>query len=243
MLSQAVLALILAAAPALAIPPPIFGLPVSDYDAELSVAYTLEGNTTVVQAGTLLGANITQTQPVIALDPTRYPSVAAYTGQYVVVMVDPDSTSPDNPINRFILHWLAPNMTQGSAGAACASTPSGSQAAAAAGLGLVQLSNATENFTPYRPPGPAFNSSAHRYILYAFRQPDDFAIPAEFDTYAGGVNRAHFDLPTFIELAGLGNPAAAEYMYVSRQPAVPGDFVALPGGQFPGGNGNAIFAV
>lgn len=168
----------------------------------------------------------------MALDPSRYPSVASYSGQYVVVMVDPDATTPDNPNNRFILHWLAPNMTQGSAGSAPAPQ-----------AGLTQLTNATENFTPYRSPGPALNSSAHRYILYAFRQPDDFAVPAEFDTYAGGVNRTHFDLPTFIELAGLGNPAAAEYMYVSREPAVPGDFVALPGGEFPGGNGNAIFAV
>lgn len=175
---------------------------------------------------------VTQDQPAVALDPTKYPSVAAYTGQYVVVMVDPDATTPENPNNRFILHWLAPNMTQGGAGSA----PSPQS-------GLVQLTNATENFTPYRSPGPAFNSSAHRYILYAFRQPDDFAVPAEFETYAGGANRMHFDLPTFIELAGLGNPAAAEYMYVSREPAVPGDFVALPGGQFPGGNGNAIFAV
>lgn len=57
MLSQAIIALVLAAAPALAIPPPIFGLPVSDYDTELSVAYTLSGNTTVVQAGQLFGGN------------------------------------------------------------------------------------------------------------------------------------------------------------------------------------------
>lgn len=57
MLSHAILALVVAAAPALAIPPPIFGLPVSDYDTELSVAYTLSGNTTIVQAGQLFGGN------------------------------------------------------------------------------------------------------------------------------------------------------------------------------------------
>ncbi|KAG6368681.1 hypothetical protein INS49_002894 [Diaporthe citri] len=200
MLSHAILALVVAAAPALAIPPPIFGLPVSDYDTELSVAYTLAGND-----------GLTQDQPALALDPTKYPSVANYAGQYVVVMVDPDATTPDNPDHRFILHWLAPNMTQGDAGSAVL-PQSG-----------VELTNATENFTPYRP--------------------DGFAVPSEFDTFAGGANRMGFNLTGFVEAAGLGNPAAAEYMYVSRQAAVPGDFVALPGGEFPGGNGNAIFAV
>ncbi|KAL1879242.1 hypothetical protein Daus18300_001821 [Diaporthe australafricana] len=231
MLFKSIFTLIVAAAPALTIPPPIFGLPVSDYDTELSVAYTLSGNTTIVQSGQLFGGNITQDQPALALDPTKSPSVASYNGQYVVVMVDPDATSPDNPNNRFILHWLAPNM---SAGAPCSATKPQNG---------VALTNMTENFTPYRSPGPALNSSAHRYILYTFRQPDAFAVPQEFDTYAGGANRMHFNLTSFIDLAGLGSPAAAEYMYVSREPAVPGDFVALPGGEFPGGNGNAIFAV
>lgn len=186
---------------------------------------------TFSRAPLLTSSAVTQDQPALALDATKYPSVASYNGQYVVVMVDPDATSPDNPNNRFILHWLAPNM---SAGAPCSATKPQTG---------VALTNMTENFTPYRSPGPALNSSAHRYVLYAFRQPDGFAVPHEFDTYAGGTNRMHFNLTSFIDLAGLGSPAAAEYMYVSREPAVPGDFVALPGGEFPGGNGNAIFAV
>lgn len=41
--------------------------------------------------------------------------------------------------------------------------------------------------------------------------------------------------------AGLARPAAAEYFYVNRQTQVPGDFVAAAGGQYPGGNGGAIF--
>lgn len=57
MLTHAILALVVASVPVLSIPPPIFGLPVSDYDTELSVAYTLSGNTTVVQAGQLFGGN------------------------------------------------------------------------------------------------------------------------------------------------------------------------------------------
>lgn len=41
--------------------------------------------------------------------------------------------------------------------------------------------------------------------------------------------------------AGLSRPAAAEYFYVNRQTQVPGDFVAVAGGEYPGGNGGAIF--
>lgn len=70
MLSHAILALIVAAAPALAIPPPIFGLPVSDYDTELSVAYTLTGNTTIVQAGQLFGGNSEPTHTDITVEMT-----------------------------------------------------------------------------------------------------------------------------------------------------------------------------
>lgn len=73
MLSHAILALVIAAAPALAIPPPIFGLPVSDYDTELSVAYTLSGNTTVVQAGQLFGGN---SESVSTIRPPPPPTAA-----------------------------------------------------------------------------------------------------------------------------------------------------------------------
>lgn len=36
---------------------------------------------------------------------------------------------------------------------------------------------------------------------------------------------------------------AGEYFDVSRQATIPGDFIAATGGEFPGGNGNAVFAV
>lgn len=44
-----------------------------------------------------------------------------------------------------------------------------------------------------------------------------------------------------VDAAGLVRPAAAEYFYVSKKTDVPGGFVALPGGTYPGGNGGAIF--
>lgn len=52
-----VIALALAACPGLAIPPPEFGFVDSGNHTELSVAFTFDGNTTVVQEGQLFGGN------------------------------------------------------------------------------------------------------------------------------------------------------------------------------------------
>lgn len=238
----ALLALLAARAPAVvqAIPPPIFGFPDSGNHTELGVAYTLDGNTTNVQEAMLFGANITQSQPQLSVNPALYQSVASYTGQYLVVMVDPDATTPENPTLRFILHWLAPNVTQSTSNSSSSISSGGvrrtlSPPSAASGGG------GGTDFVSYRPPTPPETSSAHRYILYAFEQPANFTMPAAFAGLAGGANRTNFNLTSFMSAAGLGRPAAAEFFYVSRQAQVPGTFVALAGGTYPGGNGGAIF--
>lgn len=145
-------------------------------------------------------------------------------------MVDPDASTPEDPSRRFILHWMAPNVTQtqSTTGLRQLSPPS------AAGTGV-------QDFVPYNPPTPGNTSSAHRYIIYAFQQPATFAVPSAFAGLAGGQNRANFNLTAFMSAAGLVRPAAAEYFYVNRQAQVPGNFVALAGGVYPGGNGGAVF--
>lgn len=176
--------------------------------------------------------SVTQSQPQLTLDSNLYQSVADYNGQYMLIMVDPDASTPENPTSRFILHWLATNITQtaGADGLRQLSPPS----ASTTGAGVA-------DFVPYRPPSPPATSSAHRYILYAFQQPSDFAVPAQFASLAGGQNRAQFNLTQFMSAAGLDRPAAAEYFYVNKMAGVAGDFVAQPGGTYPGGNGGAIF--
>lgn len=148
-------------------------------------------------------------------------------------MVDPDASTPENPTRRFILHWLAPNTTQRDItdntpqrGLRSLTPPSGASVA---------------DLVPYNPPTPGNTSSAHRYILYAFAQPANFALPAAFANFSGGANRANFNVTGFMAAAGLSRPMAAEYFYVNRQSNVPGNFIALAGGSYPGGNGGAIF--
>lgn len=176
--------------------------------------------------------SVTQTQPQLSLDPGLYQSVANYNGQYLILMVDPDASTPEQPNRRFILHWLAPNVTQTTTapGQRQLNPPSSQNP----GTGLT-------DFVSYLPPAPGNTSSAHRYIIYAFQQSPSFFIPGGFLGLAGGQSRANFNLTGFMEAAGLGRPAAAEYFYVSRRPEVPGDFVGSPGATYPGGNGGAVF--
>lgn len=48
---------VLAATPALAVPPPIFGFPDSDNHTELGVTYSFNGNSTLVKEAMLFGYN------------------------------------------------------------------------------------------------------------------------------------------------------------------------------------------
>lgn len=139
-------------------------------------------------------------------------------------MVDPDARYPENPTSRFILHWLQTDVTPGPVGAD----------------GNSQLINTTVPRVAYRGPGPPTNSSAHRYILYAFYQHENFTFPSTFESF-NSTNRANFNLTAFLDESNLGQvPAAAQYYYASNQTGIPQDFSAAAGGTYPGGNGEMI---
>lgn len=227
-----VLALAAAVAPVLAIPPTEFKFPDAPNNTELSVAYSFSGQTRVVTAASLYGSNITSQQPQIAIDQRKFKSLADYKGEYIVVMVDPDAPTPENPTARFILHWLMTSVV--------AQSNAGSNSSLA-GQMLLQPKAGKAADVAYASPAPPPTSSAHRYIIYAFAQPSNFTMPAAFSNFSAQ-NRAGFNINNFVTAAKLGNPLAAEYFYVSRQANVPGTFVDKPGGTFPGGNGGAIFA-
>lgn len=149
---------------------------------------------------------------------------------FLLVMIDPDAPTPDNPSASAILHWMAPNL-------AAITAPQD--------FGPLQgqsvLMNSTPNVAPFIPPGPPPTSAAHRYLLFLFAQPTPgpFVVPAAFAQF-NAQNRVQFDLNKFVAAAGLGSPLAVNFMYVSSQAAVAPDFQGAPFGTFPGGNGNAI---
>lgn len=150
-----------------------------------------------------------------------------YIGQYLLLMVDPDASYPENPQNRFIIHWWQEGMTKSTTEVNSTS------------IGGTRLVNSTAPRVSYRRPRPPTNSSAHRYISYLFEQPANFQVPEAYSGY-GNQNASRFPLEQFLQAAALDNPIAANYFYCSNQTAVSPTFVAVPGQQYPGGNGAMI---
>ncbi|OQU99904.1 hypothetical protein CLAIMM_05476 [Cladophialophora immunda] len=223
---HAALPVLLAISPSLAIPPPDFGFPEAPNDTALSITYQNHGDPILVTEAELFGVGITSEQPTVAVETSRFQSISSYNGSYVLLMVDPDARYPQDPTSRFILHWLQTDMTPD------AQAPDGTS----------QLINSTQPRAPYRNPSPPTNSSAHRYILYAFFQNENFTFPPAFEGY-NATNRTNFNLTLFLDESKLGRtPAAAMYFFVSNETQVPQDFTAAAGGTYPGGNGDMITA-
>ena len=142
-------------------------------------------------------------------------------------MVDPDASYPENPLNRFIIHWWQEDLTKSSTEVNSTS------------IGGTRLVNNTAPRVTYRRPRPPTNSSAHRYIQYLFEQPDNFQVPEAYAGY-GNQNASMFPLEQFLDDADLEDPIAANYFYCSNQTAVPATFVAARGEEYPGGNGAMV---
>lgn len=141
-------------------------------------------------------------------------------------MVDPDARYPSNPNLRFILHWLQTDMT------IAAQSPDGTS----------RLINTTAPRVPYLRPSPPPDSAAHRYIIYAFFQHENFTFPQAFASY-NATNRTNFNITAFLDDSKLGQtPAGAMYYFASNQTQVPQDFTAAAGGTYPGGNDDMITA-
>ncbi|KAJ9654881.1 hypothetical protein H2198_006154 [Neophaeococcomyces mojaviensis] len=228
MKTTSVIALALSVTPALAVPPANFGFPTSEGDTPLSVTFQSNGSSLRLQPGQLFGIDVPVQAPAIAVNTSYTTLNNNYSGQYMLMMVDPDASYPENPSNRFIVHWWQMNLTRSTQ----ASDTSDS-------IGGTRLINGTAPRVPYRRPAPPTNSSAHRYIQYLWEQPVNFTIPSAYQGFNSS-NIRQFNLTGFVQAARLNNPVAANYFFCSNQTNVPTTFVAAPGGEYPGGNGAAI---
>lgn len=145
-------------------------------------------------------------------------------------MLDPDASYPENPQNRWIIHWWQEGLTR-------SNDTSGNRAGANLGT---RLTNSTAPRVAYRGPRPPTNSSAHRYIQYLFEVNSTFQVPPAYSGYGTGTNTSRFPFEQFVQDANLGDPIAANYFFCSNQTSVPLQFVAQPGEQYPGGNGAMV---
>ncbi|XP_078095754.1 phosphatidylethanolamine-binding protein 4 isoform X7 [Mustelus asterias] len=104
---------------------------------------------------------------------------------YVLIMVDPDAPSKENPKYRFWRHWLVTNIL-------------GKDLQA----GVIQGTVLSE----YRPPTPPSGTGYHRYQFFLYEQPDDNVISLnKQETKSFGC----WDLDSFVSRFNLGSSVAS----------------------------------
>jgi len=114
-------------------------------------------------------------------------------GPFVIVIVDPDAPSPQDPKNAQFRHFLG-----------------GGFVAKGPGHGLV-LVNKTAAITDFQKPGPPDGSDPHRYVFLLFKEPDGFGDQKEVTPET---SRAKFNVSSFAEKTGLGDAVAGTFMLV-----------------------------
>ncbi|MCJ1313777.1 hypothetical protein MMC25_007457 [Agyrium rufum] len=131
----------------------------------------------------------------VPVNPPTFSTPNALPSQtYLLTIVDPDASTPQNPTVAQFLHYLGPNIV----------FPTNSTAVATAAP-----------IAPYVQPSPPVYSDPHRYIALLFAQPANFTVPADFAGYSAA-NRTLFNIAAFAAEAGLGAPLEANYFLVSN---------------------------
>ncbi|KAI9684840.1 MAG: hypothetical protein M1820_010870 [Bogoriella megaspora] len=171
---------------------PIFGAaqipPSFSPSASQQLSVTFGNGAVSISPGELIGINVPAQQPQLGLS-----SSASSDSTYILVMVDPDAPTPQNPSSAQILHWIQPNLT----------------------LSNGVLTATSQAFAPYARPMPPTYSDAHRYIQFLYSQPERFIIPQAYLGYSAQ-NRTKFNISNFAAAANLGNPVAANYFLVAN---------------------------
>ncbi|KAG8175040.1 hypothetical protein JTE90_008868 [Oedothorax gibbosus] len=106
---------------------------------------------------------------------------------YFLLMIDPDATTPQNPIYAPYLHWAIQNIP-------------GNQ---------VSRGEVVSN---YHPPSPPPYSDPHRYIILIYRQPG-FITERSLNQAA----KNNFNVKSFVQSQNLKEPVAGNYFKVSAQ--------------------------
>ncbi|KAK7475619.1 hypothetical protein BaRGS_00033112 [Batillaria attramentaria] len=102
---------------------------------------------------------------------------------YLLMMVDPDASTPCNPSHRYVLHW----------------------AAFVTGQDLHE----THTFASYRSPHPPSGSPAHRYQLFLFEWEATLGVNHPDFLGHDSQHRGSFDFDRFKTMNGLREPVAS----------------------------------
>ncbi|KAK7424137.1 hypothetical protein QQZ08_008743 [Neonectria magnoliae] len=140
---------------------------------KLDVAF----NTRPVSFGDLFRSSDCKSAPNISFNPETDIVAGA---SYLLLLIDPDAPTPDDPRFAFWRHWVL----------------SGLQPASADGQSVKQAKDA---LTKYLGPDPKDDSKPHRYMFLLFREPAGLSLAKEDVGGEEFIQRRSFDPAKFIE--------------------------------------------
>ncbi|KAF9009126.1 PEBP-like protein [Hymenopellis radicata] len=129
--------------------------------------------------------NSTGTTPTFSLSGGHFGE-----GPFVVAAVDPDAPSPQNTSLASVRHFLGGNFTP---------------------LDDAFLANSTSAVSEWVQPAPPAGSDPHRYVFLVFNQPEGFN---DQTLVNASTSILGFNISSFAEEVGLGDPIAGTYMIV-----------------------------
>lgn len=152
-------------------------------------------STTVRTPGELLSKQTTSSAPQLAISSSAVDAAQSY----VFVMLDLDvPPAQGNTTRRILLHAMETGFK-----------PTQQQM----NNGTVLLATSDSGPAPYLPPGPpATDTVAHRYVELLFAQPANLNVQAS--DFANTQARFNFDIVSFGQENGLGEPLAANFFTV-----------------------------
>ncbi|KAF9068630.1 PEBP-like protein [Rhodocollybia butyracea] len=149
------------------------------------------GKDIVLHAGIHVPRNDTAGPPSFAI------GGEAGNGPFVVAAIDPDAPTPQDPTDAEIRHFLGGNFF----------TLRGGEPE--------RLTNTTPAISEFRQPTPPVGSPAHRYTFLLFHQPLGF----NSQTLVNSTTSVElFNLSSFAEATGLGQPIGGTFMLVAPEP-------------------------
>ncbi|KAM0351032.1 hypothetical protein ACHAPU_002813 [Fusarium lateritium] len=149
-----------------------------NFEPTTDLRVTFDGK--AVELGNLLRANDCKRSPSIQFAPE---ADAPGDATYMLLLVDPDAPTPDDPKFAFWRHWVLPGLRPLSSGDTVA--------------------QGKPALTEYLGPGPKDDSKPHRYLLLLYRQPASLDLAKEDVGGEEFTQRRSFDTTKFVEKYGL----------------------------------------
>ncbi|KAK0391555.1 hypothetical protein NLU13_1055 [Sarocladium strictum] len=158
------------------VPGPAEALVPQDFTPTTALNVSFDGR--AVDCGNLFRAGECKRSPTISFAREAKASPAA---SYLLMLVDPDAPTPEEPKFAYWRHWVVPGLQ-----------PTG-------GDGAELVAETKRPLTEYLGPGPKDESTPHRYLFLLFEEPAGLDLPKEAVGGEEFVQRRSFDPVAFVK--------------------------------------------